>query len=127
MIKNTKNKTKHSILEKIKWFFISIFFILSCFVNYCLYDIQFFIRILIVSFLISCTVGIALCTKKGKYMLLYIKTTKNEMQRIVWPSYKETLYTTFIVISVTILMSLFLWGLDNILFRLIAFIISLRF
>lgn len=127
MKKNTKNKTKNNSLEAIKWFFISIFFILSCFFNSYFYDIQFFIRILIVSFLIICAIGILLYTKKGKYMLLYIYTIKHEMQKIVWPQYKETLYTTFIVISVTILMSLLLWGLDNIIFRLIAFIISLRF
>jgi preprotein translocase subunit SecE len=120
---NQKNK----ILEKIKWLFTSILFILLFFTNYYFDKIQLFIRILILSFLIICMIGTILSTKKGKKLLFYIKMSKNEMQKITWPNYKETLYTTFIVIAVTICISLLLWSLDSIIFRLIAFIISLRF
>ena len=120
--KQKKNKN----LEKIKWILIFINFILCVLVDYYFNKISFFIRISLIFFLISCTIGILISTEKGKFILSYINTLKNEMQKIIWPKYKETLYTTLIIIFVTIFMSLLLWGLDNIIFRLIAFVISLR-
>ncbi|QCI16886.1 preprotein translocase subunit SecE [Buchnera aphidicola (Aphis helianthi)] len=120
------NQKKNKNIEKIKWIFILINFIL-CILIHCYFNkINLFIRISLIIFLISCTIAILIYTKKGKAILAYINASKSEMQKIIWPKYKETLYTTFIIIFVTIFMSLLLWGLDSIIFRLIAFIISLR-
>lgn len=127
MNKNNYNRNKSNILEKLKWLSVSIFFILSFLINYYFYKTELFIRILIISFFILCAIGTLIYTKKGKKILSYIMMSKKEMQKIIWPKYKETLYTTLIVIGVTILMSLLLWSVDSIIFRLIAFIISLRF
>ena len=127
MNKNNCHQKKSKILEKIKWLSISIFFILSFFINYYFYKTQFFVRIFIISFLILCAISTLMYTKKGQYILSYIIMSKKEMEKIIWPKYNETLYTTLIVIAVTILMSLILWGVDSVIFHLIAFIISLRF
>ncbi|BAB12767.1 preprotein translocase subunit SecE [Buchnera aphidicola str. APS (Acyrthosiphon pisum)] len=127
MNKHHYNRNKHKIPEKVKWISISIFFILSFFINMCFYETQLFIRIFIISCLMLCAIGTMIYTKKGKDILLYIVMSKKEMQKIIWPKYKETLYTTFIVISVTIFISFILWSIDSVIFRLIAFIISLRF
>ncbi|QCI22510.1 preprotein translocase subunit SecE [Buchnera aphidicola] len=127
MNKNNYKRHKFKILEKIKWLFISIFLILSFFINCYFYKKKLFIRILIISFLILSAIVTLMYTKIGKNIFSYIIMSKKEMQKIIWPKYNETLYTTLIVISVTIIMSLLLWGVDSIIFHLIAFIISLRF
>ncbi|QCI25281.1 preprotein translocase subunit SecE [Buchnera aphidicola (Sitobion avenae)] len=127
MNKNNQNRNKSKVLEKIKWLSISIFFIISFFINYYFYKTQLFIRMFMISFFILCAITTFIYTEQGKKILSYIIVSKKEMQKIIWPKYKETLYTTFIVISVTILISLILWSVDSIIFRLIAFIISLRF
>jgi len=127
MNKKNYNRNKFKILEKTKWLSISVFFIISCFIDYYFYQTQFFTGIFIISFLIFCAIGTLIYTKKGKYILSYIIMSKKEMKKIIWPKYNETLYTTLIVIAVTIVMSLLLWGVDSIIFHLIAFIISLRF
>lgn len=121
------NQKKYKYLEQIKWFFISIILITSIFINFFFDKLDFFTRVSIVALLIICAVSIAIYTKKAKNIFSYIYASKNEMKKIIWPQYKETLYTTFIIIFVTILISLILWSLDSIIFRLIAFIISLRF
>ncbi|WAI11817.1 MAG: preprotein translocase subunit SecE [Buchnera aphidicola (Macrosiphum albifrons)] len=127
MNKNNYHRNKFKILEKIKWLSISTFLILSFFINCYFYREQLFVRIFIISFLILCAIVTLMYTKIGEYILSYIIMSKKEMQKIIWPKYNETLYTTLIVISVTILISLLLWGVDSIIFHLIAFIISLRF
>lgn len=121
------NQKREKYLEKIKWFFITIILIISIFINFFADVMQFFIRISILALLFFFVVIIASYTKQGKKFFLYINASKNEMKKIIWPQYKETLYTTFVIISVTTILSLILWGIDSIIFRLIAFIISLRF
>ncbi|ALD15012.1 preprotein translocase subunit SecE [Buchnera aphidicola (Aphis glycines)] len=118
--KNFKNT------EKIKWIFICINFILCILIKNYLIKINFFIKSLLIIFLVICIIYTVIYTERGKSILLYIKASKSEMQKIIWPKYKETLYTTLIIIFVTIFMSLILWGIDNIIFRLIAFFISLK-
>ncbi|CAL4318228.1 Protein translocase subunit SecE [Buchnera aphidicola (Protaphis terricola)] len=124
-IHNSKQKKSKNI-EKIKWIFISVNLILCLLINYFFNTINSSIRIPLIIFLIIFSIGIAKYTKKGKSILLYINASKNEMKKIIWPSYKETLYTTFIIIFVTIIISLLLWCLDSIIFHLITFAISLR-
>lgn len=121
------DQKKAKNLEKIKWFFITAIFITSFFINNFFDKMGSFTRISIITLLVVFAISIALYTKKVKNVFVYINASKNEMKKITWPQYKETLHTTFIIISVTILISLLLWGLDSIIFRLIAFIISVRF
>jgi len=125
--KNNNNQKKSQNLEKIKWLSIFILFILSFLTNYYFYQTKLSVRLLIISFLMVSAIRILLWTEKGRYILSYIKILKKEIQKIVWPEYKETLYTTLIVITITIFMSFILWIVDSVTFRLIEFIISLRF
>lgn len=124
---NPHSYKKSIILEKIKWLLISVLLIISILINYYFYDINFFLRIFFLSVLIIAASSLALYTKKVRYLLSYLSISKKEMQKIIWPKYQDTFYTTFIVISIAITISLILWGLDSIIFRLITFIISLRF
>ncbi|HXK00545.1 MAG TPA: preprotein translocase subunit SecE [Buchnera sp. (in: enterobacteria)] len=57
---------------------------------------------------------------------MLIIESKNEIKKIIWPSKTETLYTTLIVSIATMIISLLIWGLDNILFHLVSFITNLR-
>lgn len=127
MNKNKHNQKASQFLEKIKWLSISILFILSFLTYSYFYKIQLSIRLFIISCFIICGIRTLLWTERGKYILSYIRVLKKEIKKIMWPEYKETLYTTLIVITITIFISFILWILDNIIFRLIAFIISLRF
>ncbi|WP_053940033.1 preprotein translocase subunit SecE [Buchnera aphidicola] len=124
MLISSKKNFKNT--EKIKWIFICINFILCILIKNYLIKINFFIKSLLIIFLVICIIYTVIYTERGKSILLYIKASKSEMQKIIWPKYKETLYTTLIIIFVTIFMSLILWGIDNIIFRLIAFFISLK-
>lgn len=127
MNKNHYEQNKSKILEKIRWLSILLFLMLSFFIKYYFYETQLFIRVLIMTFVILCAIGTFLYTKMGQHIISCIIMSKQEMNKMTWPGYKETLYTTLIIISVTILLSLLLWLIDSIIFHLIAFIISIRF
>ena len=47
--------------------------------------------------------------------IAYVKESKNELKRIVWPTRKETLRFTVIVIIATVVVGAYIAGLDYVL------------
>ena len=56
--------------------------------------------------------GVAWSSEPGKRFLNFGKESVAEAKRVVWPTRKETLQTTGIVIAFAITMALFLWMVD---------------
>jgi preprotein translocase subunit SecE len=56
--------------------------------------------------------GVAWSSESGKRFLTFGKDSVAEAKRVVWPTRKETLQTTGIVILFAITMALFLWAVD---------------
>ena len=51
-------------------------------------------------------------SEPGKRFFVFCKDSVAEAKRVVWPTRKETLQTTGIVILFSIVMALFLWAVD---------------
>lgn len=118
--KNTKN------IKILQWFCILIILFTTIIYNFLFFDVKFIFRIFCNLCLICSAFFVFLYTKTGKKMLFLITESKKEIKKIIWPSKKETLYTTFIVSIVTVIMSVLIWGIDNMLFHLVTFITNLR-
>ena len=56
--------------------------------------------------------GVALSSEPGKTFFAFGKESVAEAKRVVWPSRKETLQTTGVVILFAVTMALFLWAVD---------------
>lgn len=113
--------------EIIKWFFVITILIFTVVGNYYYHDIFFPLRALIITILVGISLGIILITTQGKIVLNFLLESRNEMRKVIWPSRQETIHATLIVIVVTTIMSIIVWGLDRILIRLVSLITSLRF
>lgn len=61
------------------------------------------------------SVFIASKTVVGSTMLDYIRDTKTEVRKVVWPSRQETVQTTMIVLVMVLIVALMLWGVDSLL------------
>ncbi|QCI26594.1 preprotein translocase subunit SecE [Buchnera aphidicola (Thelaxes californica)] len=103
--------------------FISFF--LTCIVLHILHT-NIYIYILCILFGLLVFFMSFFMTNLGKTLKNFIDSVNNERKKIVYPNYWETLYVTFIIIAITIFISLILWGLDNLSFYLISYIIMLR-
>src|SRR5574340_330846 len=55
---------------------------------------------------------VAWSSEPGKRFFAFGKDSVAEAKRVVWPSRKETLQTTGVVILFAIVMALFLWAVD---------------
>src|SRR5574340_1380277 len=56
--------------------------------------------------------AVAWTSEPGKRFIVFGKDSIAEAKRVVWPTRKETLQTTGIVIVFAIVMALFLWAVD---------------
>src|SRR5699024_7690801 len=71
----------------------------------------------VVGMLAGCVVAvlIALQTEVGKPAWSYIQGSRTEMRRVVWPTRRETVQTTLMVIIVVLILAVFIWALDILL------------
>jgi preprotein translocase subunit SecE len=119
---------KISLILKNKKNILIIFsiFLITFFLNkYC----PFFIQFKYINFFISLIFSIITILIINKYLYNIqniFKEINYEIKNITWPSKQETLYTTFIIILISLLISIILWCLDNIIFYLISFITSIK-
>lgn len=53
-------------------------------------------------------------SKKKKFKLgTFIKETRSELKRVSWPTRKELIKNTGVVLTVIILTTILVWGLDS--------------
>ena len=85
------------------------------------------IRVVAVIVLLLISLGVAATPNQGRKALGFFQDARTELRRIVWPSRPEATQTTFIVVGVTVFVSLILWGLDSIIVSIITFLTDWRF
>ena len=66
--------------------------------------------IVIVSVIVG--TGIALTSEPGRNAWQFAVGTRTEVRKVVWPSRRETIQSTMVVIALVILIGLYLWLLD---------------
>lgn len=71
----------------------------------------------VIALLVAVGVGvlIALQTALGQTAWAFRRDAIIEVRKVVWPTRKETVQTTMIVLIVVMIMSLLLWALDSLL------------
>lgn len=54
----------------------------------------------------------------------YVREVRQEMSKVTWPSRQETIVTTIMVLVMTVILSLFFLGVDQVLGRLVQLVLS---
>jgi preprotein translocase subunit SecE len=99
---------------------IAIALLIAGFVAYYVLAAQpAFLRIISVIAGFALAIGVAWFTAPGKEFLAYAHESVGEAKKVVWPTRKETIQTTGIVIVLVIVMAIFLWMVDSLLVYLI--------
>ncbi|WP_373101217.1 MULTISPECIES: preprotein translocase subunit SecE [Pasteurellaceae] len=85
------------------------------------------VRVVGVVVLLLAALGIAAVTNQGTRARGFLKDSRTELRKVVWPTRQEAMQTTLIVMGVTVVVSLILWGLDSIIVSVVTFLTDLRF
>ncbi|AGO17487.1 preprotein translocase subunit SecE [Glaesserella parasuis] len=85
------------------------------------------VRILLLVVLCVAALGIAAMTNQGQQSIDFIKDSRQELRKIIWPNRQETTQTTLMVVAMCVVVALALWGIDSIIVLIIDFLTNLRF
>jgi len=118
---NTENTT--SSLDGLKWG-VTILLLAAVIVGNYIYgdSLHAVLRVAVLLLLAALAVLSAALTEKGKTFIGFAKDSRLEVRKVVWPTRQETVQTTLIILAVSTIVGLILWGLDGIFVRVVEFI-----
>jgi preprotein translocase subunit SecE len=115
-----------SSFDTVKWGVIFLLLAGAVAGNYVYGEESVLIRAVAVVVMVGVAGLIALQTEKGRNAAIFAKEARTEVRKVVWPTRQEAIQTTGIVLVVTLLMSLLLWGLDSVLFWLVGLVTGMQ-
>jgi len=118
-------ENKSSSFDWLKWLMVTGIIAASLWANQEYADFPSAYRILAMLGAGLIAVLFGLSTAKGRAFKQYAHESRIEARKVVWPSRRETVQTTFIVIAFTVVVALMLWGIDAILVWLIDMVMGI--
>jgi preprotein translocase subunit SecE len=79
---------------------------------YYLGDKALLIRVLVLLAALAVTVVIALTTAVGRAAREFTRDSLVELRKVVWPTRKDTVQITLVVVAMVVFVALFLWIID---------------
>ncbi|NLS14857.1 preprotein translocase subunit SecE [Vibrio sp. SM6] len=116
---NAETPDSSNAADTMKWVVTFVLLAAAVVGNYLYGEMSVVIRAAGVVVLIAAALGVAATTTKGKTAISFARESRMEVRKVVWPTRQETLQTTLIVLAVSIVMALALWGIDGIMVRLV--------
>ncbi|MEM7252201.1 MAG: preprotein translocase subunit SecE [Pseudomonadota bacterium] len=121
---STRLETTGGIPDVVKWV-VAIAILAAGIVAFYVFTEQSqLLRIVGVLLAAGIAIAIAYQTEKGRETWGFLKEARTELRKVVWPTRKETMNTTALVLVVVAIVGLMLWILDGILVRLIRVILG---
>jgi preprotein translocase subunit SecE len=72
-------------------------------------------RVLALLALIAVALGIVFTTQLGQTVWGFMRDSRAEVRKVVWPTRQETVQTTLLVIAMVVLVGIMLWLMDMLL------------
>jgi preprotein translocase subunit SecE len=82
------------------------------------------VRVLSVLAGVGLAIAVAYFTEPGKAFYGFSQESVVEARKVVWPTRKETMQMTGLVVLFVLVMALFLWGVDSTLFWLVKLVMG---
>jgi preprotein translocase subunit SecE len=114
----------YSPQDKAKLAVAGIIVLAAVVANYVLGNYPFVMRLGMVLGAVVVALGIAWTTQPGKDFFEYWQESIVETKKVVWPSRKETLQTTGVVVAFVLVMAVFLWIVDASLVWLVRMLVG---
>ncbi len=120
MSKNIESQVKQ---RDSVWLILAIFGVITSIASFYYLD-QFntLMKVIIMLAGIGISVGLLFLSSYGNKITFFIKETKIEILKVVWPTKQETLRTTLLIIVAVIIVGIFLWLVDMFLTWVLKFL-----
>ena len=101
--------------DQLKWFLAALLLAGGVAGFYYFADQSLPLRVIGILIAAGAAVAVAFQTEKGRLAWEFMRESRTELRKIVWPTRNETLQTTLIVIAMVALVAIILWMLDGLL------------
>jgi len=119
-----KTEADSTVLDTVK-LGLAVLILLSGLVGY-YYFAEYSNLYRVIGVLVASGVAVAVfgSTLRGQNLLGYLKNSRTEVRKMVWPTRQEALQTTLIVVVLVMLIAVFLWLIDMFLGWAVKFVIG---
>jgi preprotein translocase subunit SecE len=124
VVKLSASPTAYSPQDKVKLVISGAVVIAAVVGYYVLASRPLLLRLAVVVAGVAVALGIGWTTTVGKGFFQYVQDSIAETKKVVWPSRKETLQTTAIVVAFVLVMAIFLWIVDASLVWLVRVLVG---
>ncbi|OGT67401.1 MAG: preprotein translocase subunit SecE [Gammaproteobacteria bacterium RIFCSPHIGHO2_12_FULL_45_9] len=110
----------------ILWIIVVILIAGGIIANFHYESVAWAIRTAIGIVLFAVVLGMASRTTQGQQAWSFIKGSRTELRKVVWPTRQETVQTTLVVAVMVIITALVLWGFDSLFLWIIGWLTGQR-
>ncbi len=82
-------------------------------------DVSILLRVGLILVAVVAAAGVALASETGSGFVEFAKGSRTELRKMVWPTGAEARQMTLIVLVLVVVIALFLWGIDAIVFEIV--------
>jgi preprotein translocase subunit SecE len=79
-------------------------------------DVSVLLRAGIIIVTVVAAGGLLLTTEQGRAFIAFASGARNEVRKVIWPTNRETMQGTLVVIVMVLIIGLYIWVLDTISF-----------
>jgi len=108
-------ETNSGIPDQLKWSTVAVLLAGAVVAFYYFGDQSLLLRVIGLIVVGGIAAAVAFQTERGREAWEFMRESRTELRKVVWPTRKETLQTTLIVIAVVALTAIILWIFDGIL------------
>jgi preprotein translocase subunit SecE len=102
-----------------KWFLVLLLLVAGIVANSYFGAVAVAIRLAVGIVLSAVILAVVAQTSKGQLAWGFIKGSRNELRKVIWPTKQETTQTTLLVAVMVVITALILWGLDAFFFWMV--------
>lgn len=116
---NAKTEVQSTSMDTLK-LLLAVILLVGGIVGFYVLEAQpLWIRLLALLGAVAVAAFVFVQSAQGKQIKHFAGSSYTEVRKVVWPSRQETVQTTLVIIIAVLVMSLFLWGVDSLLFLLV--------
>lgn len=102
--------------DLLKWILVLLLIVVGIYANAHFASVAWGIRAAVGIVLAAIILAVIGLTAKGRAAWEFIKGSRAELRKVVWPTKQETIQTTILVVAMVVLVALILWGIDALFF-----------
>ena len=121
---STRVEAASGMTDVLKWLASALLLIAGLAGFYYFSDDSVLLRVIGLLVAIGAAIAVGAQTQRGGELWEFMRESRTEVRKVVWPTWKETQQTTLLVFGLVTLVALMMWLLDTLLAALMRLLLE---